>query len=304
MRKNFILIIVMLLLFAQCKKENVMIAGNDDEVPVIIDIPLNESKTYFGDVIDSGKISWWNIHNEEYIYLAIGYNLVNEDNNVVRKGVLEEMKIAIYEVKDVVTCRGTIPKNYIRSGRRYELYYFGNNGNGRENTNVTNIYDEETGDVIGKTVVFNNQNGDMRNLGDYHMASVTVLVVDEKDDNGEFSGYRLIPEGKLNNKMSIALLDLSGERSLRGSATYNSVYEVKWNGNVFEEKIYSNDMEFNVENNMGDRSYISLLPNDNVVSLECTKGYYVFENGIESNSIYIGGGNASDDVKPLGWFKP
>lgn len=304
MRIKVLIAIFLVMFFTQCKKEDVMVEKEGPrEVEVSIELTLEDSKTFFGNILETGSISWWNQYNEECFYLSIEYLYIDDNNAAFRKGLLKEFKFFIDEYTDKVSFKGFMPENYLADGLQYTIYYFGNNGNGRENTNVTNIYDEMTGELIGKTISFDKQNGDIRELGNYHLASVSVTASANVNEEGVTTGYMLQPDGPLRNRMSIALLDLTGETELSGSATYNSVFEVKWNGKTFEERIYSNNTTFDVKDNVGNQSFISLLPNESVVTLECDKGQYVFDNGIGVNNIYIGQ-DSEGNVRPLVWRKP
>lgn len=306
MKINVLLLMIPLLLFTHCKKKDVIVEKDiekEDEVEISFELSLTDSKTYFGDILGTGAITWWNDYNEEYLYMTVEYTDVDDNNLPVTRALLKQIRIELYRPTESYHFKGTMPRKYFSDGSRHTLYYFGNNGNGRENSNVENIYDEVTGEVIGKTVSFDKQDGSINRLGDCHIASQTLISEAFMNSDGVVVNYTLEPQGPLKSRMSIALLDLSGETELSGSATSNSVFEVKWNGKAFEERIYSNNTGFDVKDNVGNWSYISLLPNDDVVDLECEKGSYIFESGIGEGNLYIGK-NSDGKPRPLVWRNP
>ena len=240
--KKMILIISVFLLFSQCKKESVEQEETlSREVPVTMRLSLNECRTYFDDVIDSGEIYWWNPENEfEYFYLAVEYTSLEWENgsSVVKKhGVLEELVFRAIDPTGVADMKGRMPEVYLKENRICKLYYFGNNGNGADGTNVENITDDR-GNLIGKIMHFDKQRGDLKKVGSYHLASVDVRVMRNYGEDGVVTGYSLIPVSPLRNMMSLAVLDLRGERTLNGSATMQQSFSLKWSGSDFEEIVH------------------------------------------------------------------
>lgn len=306
--KKMILIISVFLLFSQCKKESVeQEETSSREVPVTMRLSLNECRTYFDDVIDSGEIYWWNPENEfEYFYLAVEYTSLEWENgsSVVKKhGVLEELVFRAIDPTGVADMKGRMPEVYLKENRICRLYYFGNNGNGADGTNVENITDDR-GNLIGKIMHFDKQRGDLKKVGGYHLASVDVRVMRNYGEDGVVTGYSLIPVSPLRNMMSLAVLDLRGERTLNGSATMQQSFSLKWSGSDFEEIVHVDSDGFDVSDNVGYKSFISLLPTLETVRLESGKGHYVFDEGIMKNTIYYGGGENLNEARPLPWNKP
>lgn len=300
------------ILFAQCKKkeETVVSSETSDLVKVSFELPINEGKSDFTSVLPDGTINWGNSNNIEYMYLGLNDRYLYYDHDLsytVRVGAMFEMQAEVNEATNKLTFSGMIPQNLLYSSKKCTLYYFGNNGRGGEGTNVTNIYDEKYPDcVIGKTISFSKQNGNIEELGNYHVASIPVTYVytirDEERNVLEFE----LRVGLLESNMSVAMLDLTDETTLKGSATNLQSYTIKWTGLEFEEFIESvPDGSYDVSGNPGEKSFIALLPAEDEVSLECNKGSYVFDEGIGRNQFYIGmSGNTIDEAKPLVWEQP
>lgn len=296
-----------ILLFTQCKKDDVVHTDDLSEtVPVTFELPKDMSKSDFNNLLPDGNINWGNENNIEYIYLAVSDRYLyysHELSMTLKVGELFELTAEVTEATDRLVFSGMIPKNLLWNSKRCTLYYFGNNGNAPEGSNVTNIYDVKYTDcVIGKTVSFAQQTGDVNNLGDYHIASIPVKIQTLRDEERNILGFNLIVE-LFNNNMSIAMLDLEGETTLGGSATAMQSYTLKWEGLTFEE---SYDVveggTIDVTGNVGEKSLIALLPNAEPVTLECGKGKYEFREGLPSNCLFMDRmGNNFDDATPLPW---
>lgn len=307
MKKLMFIMVPIILLFAQCKKDDV--ERTDDlyeKVPVTFELPKDMSKSDFTNLLPDGNINWGNENNIEYIYLAVADRYSYYSHELLMTmivGELFELTAEVTESTDRLVFSGMIPKNLLWDTKRCTLYYFGNNGNAPEGSNVTNIYDVKYTDcVIGKTVSFAQQTGDVNDLGDYHIASIPVKIKTIRDEERNILGFDLIVE-LFNNNMSIAMLDLEGETVLGGSATAIQSYTLKWEGRTFEE---SYDVveggTIDVTGNVGEKSLIALLPNNEPVTLECSKGKYTFHEGLPSNTLFIGNmGHDLNETTPLPW---
>ena len=305
--------VLLMIVFTQCKKENdeYLYETNNDgdtkEVPVTFALPINQSRSDFSNILPFGDILWGNDSNLEYIYIGIDSKYLYYDqatNTTKRVGELYELVADVTESTDSLFFRGMLPQNLLYTGKDCCLYYFGNNGNGLEGSNVTNIYDTKYPDcLIGKTISFAKQTGDARGVGDFHLASVKVYPMRYLISGGVAVKIDLLVKGPFENKMSLALLDLEGETMLRGSDGVLNSYTIKWVGDKFVEFYeYANDPIIDVTNNVGEKSLIALLPTENKVTLECDKGKYTFEEGIDANTLYIGKmGHNLDESSPLQW---
>ncbi len=313
MKTRFLLLMtIATLLFTQCKKKEEISVSDEssDLVKVSFELPVEQDKSDFTSVLPDGNINWGNSNNIEYMYLAVGdrYLYYNHDLQcTVRVGELFEMQAEVNGPTDKLMFTGMIPQNLLYASKKCTLYYFGNNGRGGDGTNVTNIYDEKYQDcVIGKTISFSEQNGRIEDLGNYHIASMPVkyiyVIRDEERNILEFQ----LRVTELENNMSVAMLDLTDETTLGGSATCMQSYTIKWTGLEFEEIIeYVPDGTYDVSGNPGEKSFIALLPTDDDVTLECGKGSYTFEDGTGRNHIYVERlGSTIEESVSLIWEHP
>ena len=308
MKKLSVFVAFVLFLFS-CNKEKMNESADEERlVPVRFELSLNsKTRSYFGDLLPDGNIQWGNDRNVEYIYLSIPYKCAYYVSGVgtITLGELFEMKAEIDEPSDKIIFTGNVPSNNLQNARQYHLYYFGNDGYGGEGTNVTNYYSEFDNILMGKTISFAKQTGDIDKLGNYHLAKIKVKAVPIKDGDGVVQNFELVAED-LQNINSIAKLDLTGETTLGGTATEIQSFTLLWNTKTKE---FDEIMErvpkatIDVSDNAGRNSYISLLPNENPpVRLECSKGCYEFIKGIRSTQLYIGSyADNIEDARPLRW---
>lgn len=310
--KLFLSIVMIVTLFVRCKKENEYIMENEssDMVKVTFELPLDGDKSDFFNILPHGDINWGNSNHVEYLYLAVRDRYLYYDsqlNYTVRVGELFEMHAEVDEATDKLIFSGMIPQNLLYPTKPCVLYYFGNNGRGEDGTNVTNIYDHEYPDcVIGKTVSFSKQSGNIEDVGNYHVASVRVSSIKIiRDEDRNILEFRL-NANKLQNNMSIAMLDLTDETVLEGSATKMQSYTIKWTGLEFEEFIeYDSNGTYDVSGNPGDKSFVALLPTNECATLECGKGCYTFYEGISRNQVYLErNGGSIEESSPLIWNRP
>lgn len=338
----FLLMLIALMLFTQCKNEEEYVEErkHTDMVKVSVELPVDCTRSDFTGVLPEGKINWGNDNDVEYLYLALvdcyAYN-DKTTSGMVYVGEMFEMEAKVDESTDKLHFVGMVPQNLIYSTKKCTLYYFGNNGKGEEGTNVTNIYDKKYPDcLIGKTVSFSNQNGSIENIGDFHVASIPVDYIHiVKNENKEVVEFKL-SAGLLKSNMSVAMLDLTDETTLRGNATYLQSYTIKWVGRNFQEFIgLKCGATYDVSGNPGEKSFVALLPTDleppyleflelpapdilppgtelfdllpigDNASLVSDKGQFMFENGIERNHVYVGGlGHTIEESTPIKWQQP
>lgn len=306
--KKLSVFISFLLFFSSCNKENMNEDVNEDRmVPVRFELSMNsKTRSDFNDLLPNGNIQWGNSKNVEYIYVSIPYKCSYYVQGVgtITLGELLEMKAEIDEPTDKLVFTGEVPSNNLQNARQYHLYYFGNNGQGGEGTNITNYHSSYKNILIGKTISFARQTGNIDDLGNYHLAKIKVKAVPIKDGDGVVQSFELVAD-ELQNINSIAKLDLTGETELIGTAAEFLSFTLLWNTSTksFDEIIEKAlEAKIDVRDNAGRDSYISLLPNDDDVYLECSKGRYEFVDGIGSNQLYIG--SSADDIenaRPLHW---
>ncbi len=308
-RKICLIIIALMFMFTGCKKENIDANEEERMVPVTFELSLNpDGKSYFGDLLPFGNIKWGNGSGVEYLYLSLPYKCSNYIIGVGTRthGELLEMTAEISEPTDKLVFKGMVASNNLQNAKKYYLYYFGNNGQGNENTNVENYHTDYKNILIGKKLSFAQQTGSLDDLGNYHLAKINVKVKLIKDSDGVVQSFELVTDDLMNIN-SIAKLDLTGETSLGGSVAEVQSYTVLWNytTKTFDEIIeVIPNAKIDVSNNCGSNSYISLLPIMDCAYLECSKGRYYFKKGVESNSLYIG--SYADDINdalPLYWDK-
>lgn len=320
MRRFVFMMLLTTLLFARCGKENVeMYEGDEKTVPVSFELSLNQTRSDFMSLFPEGKINWGNKNNMEYIYIAIPsrYLYYNMDKQyTVQVGGLFELKAEVLESTDKLVFKGVIPQNLLWEQRWVCLYYFGNNGQGLEGTNVTNIYHvDETGNfkytedcMVGKKISFDKQDGSIENIGDYHVATIYASTKAIKDENNNIIRYDLNTLGeKVENQMAVAVLDIEGETTLRGTAANVKSLTVKWaNNKEFVTTLeYDSNATIDVTGNVGEKSLIALLPTEGDATLECDKGKYYFDGGVKKNKVYVEkNGYTFESVQPLKWETP
>ena len=306
--KKLSVFISFLLFFSSCNKENMNEDVNEDRmVPVRFELSMNsKTRSDFNDLLPNGNIQWGNSKNMEYIYLSIQYKCSYYVQGVgtITLGELLEMKAEIDEPTDKLVFTGEVPSNNLQNARQYHLYYFGNNGHGGDGTNIVNHHSSYKNILIGKTISFARQTGNIDDLGNYHLAKIKVKAVPIKDEDGVVQSFELVADD-LQNINSIAKLDLTGETELIGTAAELLSFTLLWNTSTksFDEIIEKvREAKIDVRDNAGRNSYISLLPSDDNVYLECSKGRYEFVDGIGRNQLYIG--SSADDIenaRPLHW---
>lgn len=306
MKKLLLMMMMSVLLFTQCKKKEDDFNEEEKCVPVRFELPLQQYRSDFKNLFPDGNIKWGNKNNVEYVYLAVPdvYSHTNASLNYVQQfiGQLYEMKAECDESADKLIFTADIPQNLFWSGRTLEMLYFGNNRGDEENGNVTDIYDELKPEYfIGKKVDFDKQTGDIEELGNYHIASMPVIVKTIREGTTILEVELRVQQPNFKSITSVAVLDLEGETELKGARVKSIT--IKWNGEEFEKIYeYSPEATYDVSANVGRLSFIALPPDPERVVLECSKGQYVFENGIEQNQIYVGRNGATyNEVKPLPW---
>ncbi len=308
MRKIIFIMMSSLLLFVQCKKDNVD-SGAEEMVPVRLEVPLDNSRSDFSDLFPFGKISWGNEMGKEYVYLTVPYALefcdVSMGYYTQHLGIMFEMEAEVNEKMDKLVFEGNVYTYALSDKSSCTIYYFGNNGHGGSNVTTYNkkVMDNN---IIGKKISFDSQTGSLDELGNYHLAKAVVKVKKNVNEKGAPISYDLEIES-FKTMISLALLDLERVTKLEGSAARLKSYTIKWTEDyVFEETYeYDTSAYINVRGNVGKKSLIALLPTKESVTLECRKGKYEFTEGIKSNQVYLGGkGESIEEAEPLKWGAP
>lgn len=308
MRKIVFIMMSSLLLFVQCKKDNVD-SGAEEMVPVRLEVPLDKSRSDFSDLFPFGKINWGNGRGVEYVYLTVPYALefcdVSMGYYTQHLGIMFEMQAEVNEKMDKLVFEGNVYTHALTDKTSCTMYYFGNNGRGGSNVITYNkkIIDNN---IIGKKISFNRQTGSIDELGNYHLAKALVKVKKNVDEKGNPISYDLTIES-FKTMTSLALLDLERVTKLEGSAARLKSYTIKWTDDYVFEETYEYDTlaYIDVSGNVGKKSLIALLPTKESVTLECRKGKYEFTEGIKSNQVYLGGkGESIEEAEPLKWGAP
>lgn len=309
MKRLLLMTLLSVLIFTQCKKKEDDFNVESRTVPVRFEIPLEQFRSDFKNLFPDGNIKWGNKSNVEYVYLAVPdiYSHIDASLNYVQRfiGQMYEMKAECDEATDKLIFTADIQQNIFWSGRTLNMYYFGNNRGDEENSNVVSIYDELKPEYfIGKKITFDKQTGDIEDIGNYHVASMPVIVKTIREGTTIIEVKLQKGANDFKSITSVAVLDLEGETELRGPRIKS--LSIKWNGEEFEEIYeYSTEATYDVSDNAGRQSFITLPPDTETLVLECDKGRYVFENGIERNQVYVGrNGNSLDEVQPLSWETP
>lgn len=309
MKRFTFMFLLSLLIFTQCKKKEDDYDAGDKTVPVRFEIPLEQFRSDFKNLFPDGNIKWGNKNNVEYLYLAVPnvYSHTDASLNYVQRfiGQMYEMKAECDEATDKLIFTADIQQNLFWSGLTLDMYYFGNNRGDEGNSNVVSIYDELKPEYfIGKKIMFDKQTGDIEDVGNYHVATMPVVVKTVREGTTilEVKLQKGAPDFR--SITSVAVLDLEGETELRGPRIKSLA--IKWNGKVFEHMYeYFPEATYDVSDNAGEKSFITLPPDPERLVLECNKGHYVFENGIEQNQVYVGrNGNSLDEIQPLSWETP
>lgn len=214
MKKIFLILFASLFIFTQCGKDPE--TNNDDTKMVSISGKIDTDNGKSDIAIPGGNISW---KGDESIFIAVpahgGFpaRLVEMENTKSGGNVFQ----------------GVAPKGLIESGKEYEIWYFGNNGEGTKN--VTNIYNDE-GVLQGKTISFKEQTGLLENIGDFHIAKGTVSFV-QNNNTGDLTFSSPV---SFETQMAIA---------------YIYLYQVDHSGNIYNwdfDNVEQQDLYLDINN--------------------------------------------------------
>lgn len=288
-----ILMSLMLLTLVQCKPTPID-DENTPKVKVSCELPLNGgSKTEFSSINADGSMSIYWSDGDEYIYLAVPHSTQSQ---------IIELKGTSNGNESVLTFNGEMPKELLTNGEEYEIWYLGNSM-----STSTSYVSKTISDGIVKEVsgTIGEQNGNISNIGLYHIANITVnAVVDENE-------ILLVPQGKFTSQMAIAYLDLDGVTSLNGNAIVGTDYTLKYNSSIdkFDFVVTENAEATINTQGAGKNAYIVLFPNEekNTV-LRATKNTGAifgvdFGYEINANKLYYKKGAGGQGAEALPWYK-
>lgn len=285
MRKLFtILISLIILTLVQCKPtpedEN-----DNAKVRISCEIPINNGgKSDFSNLMGNGTIYW--SEGEEYVYLAIPHT---------SKARLVELAGFSYGYESTVQFSGEAPAGLLEEGKEYEIWYFGNS------KKILTPYISVTNNKIEGNI--STQNGQLENLGYYHIAKVKVQAVKVGDE------VVLELTGSFENQMAIAYLDLDVVVKIQGEAMAGTKYALQYNKdkNEYEFVVTKPENDFINVRNAAEKSYIVLFPNGKETAMlegvkrDGTIMGIEFIKEIEANTLYCKQGN--NGMLPLSWFK-
>lgn len=304
MRKlSLALLALVLVLFTQCEKEPLPQNNDEKMVPIRFEVPVNDGKTDFSDFLTDhntqNAVINWNSTGTETIYLAVPniriYHPVTGD--VLYEDNVAQMVSLTAECNgsSKLVFSGSVNSRILEDGKSYTLYYFGNNGG-------QDIIDETNGKLVGKTMSFENQDGLRESLGNYHVAILDVSVKANLNTSNVATSYQIMSSyPDFTSLTSIALLDLEGESKLEGTAVPQEFkLEFDSESNTYKTTYTMSESGLTLDGATSN-SFITLFPTSAGTTLECGKGQYVFENGVESNSVYYSYNATSQEIGPLKW---
>lgn len=287
--------------------------GNEGEsriVSVSFELSVdNNSKTDFSNFLTNNNTQAatidWNKTGYETVYLAV------PDIKIIRPFYYYKECARMIPLRakcngsSKLLFEGSIDSDDLMEGHSYILYYFGNENGGK----TTEIRDD-AGNLMGMTLNLNNQNGTRSALGDMHFASLQVVVsvsyIDE--ETAEIESFTLTADSNpyFTSGVAISLLDLEGVNKLEGKAVSNTAVEVKFDRTSNKYLISYTNVDGNsgiTLNNTTKESFIVMTPNEQSgVTLECSKGKYIFENGVETNNVYYNYNTKTQRIEPLKWI--
>ena len=286
MKKIFtILMSLMVLTFTQCKPDGNQ-EGNGEKVQVICEVPINDGKSDFSNLMEDGSIKW--SVGTERIYLAIPN---------VTTPMIVELTTTATQSASVLVFSAEIYKDMITENAEYDIWYLGNSKN-LDLPYIREIKDQE-GDLIIRSIEGSiaNQSGKLSDLGYCHIAKTTVKAI--KDDNGNF-----VLRGSLSNVIAIAYLDMKDANSLYGTAIIGTEYKLEYDSKTGKYELVVVEDPTAVINvtNGTNKSFVVLLPNqgNDLVLNNNNDKRCNFARGIKSNDFYCR--RISEvEIGPLDW---
>ncbi len=283
-RLTTLLLALMLLAFASCKKDPVE-TNEGEKVRVSCTVTLNDGcKSDFTNLMDNGSVNW--SEGKECIYVAIP----GATPKIIELEGWADGNPSKLEFE------GEAAKDLISDGTEYDIWYFGHS------QQLDEPYVELTDGVLTGSIA--NQSGRLEDLGYCHIAKTKVTA---ETINGEVV---LNLNGTLQNQIAIALLDLNNVSELYGNAIKGTEYKLQYNADTEKYELAvteGNDASISVESAEG-ISYVVLFPNETKESkIKCRKGdntyAYTFHNGIKGNKVYYRTASDGTTAETLTWSK-
>lgn len=232
---------LLVVVFTQCKKTPID-EGNDNKiVQVRCVIPINDGgKSDFTTFMQDGRINW---KGNESIYLAIP----GTDAQLV------ELTATANDSVNILEFEATIDAGLLNDDTTYDVWYLGN----AKYSEKEYLEENKTNNVITSIVgSIATQSGNLTHLGYHHIAKTTVTA------NEEEGNFTLTINGKMENQIAIAYLDLTDVDYLGGKAILGTEYELKYeNGNFNFVVKESSNATIQIDGNGGKESFIVMFPN-------------------------------------------
>ena len=279
-----ILLALMVVLFTQCKKDNIDSNDNDYDnetrkVKVRCEIPLgNGTRSDFSNLMTDGSIKWST--GTERIYLAVHHETNAQIVELTAEATLPATILAF---------EGEVDETILTDGETYNVWYLGNSQNLGENSYVTTT--ETNGIITSVNGSIANQSGSLEDLGHHHIAKAEVTATLESDGN-----YTLPLHGTLQNQIAIAYMDLTDVTKLSGDAIIGTDYSLEYSNGEYNFVISEESKEINITprsvslsvSESSSSSFVVLLPNSNTnVDITNNNYYkYAFKDGIAASSLY------------------
>ena len=245
MKKYFAIVIALMALsFTQCKPAPTP-EGNDGgetrKVKVTCEIPINNTRSDFSDLLEDGKVYWSN--GTEYVYLAVHGDTPQ---------LIELKHEGVEGNPNVLSFEGEVAAGLIKEGETYDVWYFGHSHQGNSKTTYTFENNQIKGSI-------KNQSGRLETFGYNHIAKTSVYPTLES------SGDKVILSlaGKFEHQIAIVLMDLENVKELYGDAIIGTDYVLAYNdgSDKFELNVTKDEhAKITVEPASG-TSYIALFPN-------------------------------------------
>ncbi len=280
-RLTTLLLALVVVLFTQCKKDNLDNTDTNTDtdvrkVKVRCEIPLGDgTRSDFTNLMTDGSIKWST--GTERIYLAVHHDT---------KAQIVELTAETTQTATILAFEGEVDEEILAAGETYNVWYFGNSQNLGEDSYVTKTGPDGVITSVSGSIA--NQSGSLEDLGYHHIAKAEVKATLESDGS-----YTLPLHGTLQNQIAIAYMDLTDVNYLSGNAIIGTDYSLEYSDGKYEFVINENNNEISITPNQSESSsYIVLLPNSNT-NVDITKdnnvllqNTYTFKDGIAASSFY------------------
>ena len=288
MKKLFtILMALMVLVFTQCKPNPEGNYGDDTrKVKVRCEIPINNSRSDFANLLTNGKVNW--SHGRECVYLA-----VHGDNPQIIELVSHAQGNPA-----VLAFEGEVAAGLIKEGETYDVWYFGH-------SNQAAYPNYELKENVRLEGSIAKQSGRIETFGYNHIAKTSVIPT--LTDNGE-GNVILSLVGIFEHQIAILLMDLKNVNELYGDAIWGTDYVLAYNGDSgrFELDVEKNEYaKIEVEKAEG-ISYIAVLPNaEENTEIRYAENQTIYEciiyDKIKASNLYYSTASDGTTKQALPW---